>query len=663
VAPLRQRLSCTTAALLGAIAICAVSSTVAALVARSVDRETEADARRAATSTGVAFDATLAKLRTRLGVADDLAEAPVDTLGASGVVAVIRVPLAGNDPDAARATVLRGTLPSGFALSDSVMKARSALELSRDTGDALAAAPIDGTVLVALPDFAGGADPRTTLGRRSALSSWVVAAVSAPELLRLTGATDLNAISLVIGGREVTGSAVGEPAVERAQNFLGQPWVLRLPVDGEPGLGGAATAVLLVGLLSAAVVLANGIRDGRLLAETLAATSALERETRAVAELGPLLQQKLDLGEVLPAVAVRLSDEFDLEHFGVELLGDRGEFVDAFAMGRRSPAGSVDLGQAGSRETIAAGVEFAVPLLRTGRVIGRLRMTSRQPLSATQLDTLRAAADLIAVATYNVDLYEREQANVQRLTELDRLKDGFLGTISHELRTPITAIGGFVQLLRRQWTKLSDAERLEFLERVQRNTTSLGFLVDDLLDFARLDRHALGITPGPLDISGAVSAMVEQLTPLLGDHDVELDVQPGVHGIADNRALERVLANLLTNAAKFSKAHTQICVSVEGGPTWVTIGVADQGPGIAPEERSRVFQRFYRGDGDAARSTRGAGIGLSVVHELVTQMGGTIDVEGREPQGTRMVVRLLAQLPAELRLPAQAPERVETRRS
>lgn len=661
MAPLRQRLSSTRVALLGALGVATLAAALSILVAGSEDRQAERDQRRAAASSGVAFDSALAELDRTVEAGPRLADVPEPELVSSGIVAVGRVPLDGSDPDPQSASLARGQLPAGLSLATLVERSRSALELARDTGQPLSGAPVSGHVLVATPDYGNGQAPRTTLGRRAGLQSWVVYVIATPRLLTKIGETDFAQVSLVIGGREVTGSPVNEPAVEHAETFLGQTWVLRLPVHGEPGPGAAAWAVALMGAIGAAATVAIGIRDGRMLAETVAATSALERETRAVAELGPLLQQKLDLGEVLPAVAVRLSDEFDLEHFGVELVGEDGGFVDAFAMGRRSPEGSVDVGQAGSRETVRAGVEFAVPLLRAGRIIGRLRMTSRQPLSATQLDTLRAAADLIAVATYNVELYEREQANVQRLTELDRLKDGFLGTISHELRTPITAIGGFVQLLRRQWVRLSDSERLEFLERVQRNTTSLGFLVDDLLDFARLDRHALGITPTSLDISDAVSAIVEQLTPLLGDHRVTLDVKRGVHGLADNRALERVVANLLTNAAKFSPVQSEICVSLEGDAQWVTMAVSDEGPGISPAERGRVFQRFYRGDGDAARSTRGAGIGLSVVHELVTQMGGSIDVEGREPHGTRMVVRLQAQPRTGVRLPEQGPSRVETR--
>jgi signal transduction histidine kinase len=293
-----------------------------------------------------------------------------------------------------------------------------------------------------------------------------------------------------------------------------------------------------------------------------------------------------------------------------------------------------------SDESAPAGVEVGLPLLRAGRTIGRLRLVARDELTPTQLDALRAAADLIAVATYNVELYEREQATVRRLQDLDQLKDAFLGTISHELRTPITAIGGFVRLLDERWEDISETQRRDFLRRVGRNSASLGMLVDDLLDFARLERQALSTNPVPTPLDAVVASFVAQFVPALGEHPVETDLSPGVLALTDPRALERILANLLTNAAKFSPAGTAIEVGLRAGESVAVLTVSDHGPGIAEEDRLRVFTRFYRGESDAARSTRGAGIGLAVVHELVTQMGGQIEVRPREPNGTTMLVRL-----------------------
>ena len=280
-----------------------------------------------------------------------------------------------------------------------------------------------------------------------------------------------------------------------------------------------------------------------------------------------------------------------------------------------------------------------LPLLRAGRTIGRLAITGHRDLGQPQLAALSAASDLIAVATYNVELFEREQASVRRLRELDQLKDAFLSTISHELRTPLTAISGFIRLLRDRWDQLREEQRKEFLDRVHGNTLSLGLLVDDLLDFARLERQALNAPPTPMSLDQQVAKTLAQLAPVLGSREIVSDLTP-VRALANAGALERVLANLLTNAAKFSPPDSRIDVVVRNNRDHATVEVADQGAGIAPEDRERIFARFYRGDSDAARGTRGAGIGLSVVRELVNQMGGTVTALPNTPRGTRMVVRL-----------------------
>jgi two-component system sensor histidine kinase MprB len=136
-----------------------------------------------------------------------------------------------------------------------------------------------------------------------------------------------------------------------------------------------------------------------------------------------------------------------------------------------------------------------------------------------------------------------------------------------------------------------------------------------------------------------VEKTLAQLAPVLGTREIVSDLEP-VRALGNAGALERVLANLLTNAAKFSPPDSRIEVSVHRNAHDASLEVADQGSGIAAEDRERVFARFYRGDSDAARGTRGAGIGLSVVRELVQQMGGNVTALPNTPRGTRMVVRL-----------------------
>jgi signal transduction histidine kinase len=650
----------------GSLAV-AVALTGAGLVsARAVGTAARHSREHGATvgarATTLGFAAELDSVRSSVGtltlLAPGIAKTPAtpplavrDLVGAGSVSGVALVPVNGTP------SLVAGTLPPSMTLPALGTALRPALEISRDTADPHAGAVARG-IAVAVPVYGGPA--LSTADRRTALTAWVVALVDPQAVLARVVPGDARA-ALRVGGVAVTAeTGRGRLAVESTADLAGQPVQLVVTPHVDGGAGALAWTVLLLALAGAAGSLLVGARAAQQVSAAEEATGALEREARTVAELGPLLQQSLDLAEVLPAVAVRLSDEFALDAFAVELLSEHGTLVDVFAIGRRrteSDPPAVILGTEGA----PANVEVALPLLRAGRTIGRLRLVAREALTATQIDGLRGAADLIAVATYNVELYEREQATVRRLQELDRLKDAFLGTISHELRTPITAIGGFVRMLNERWDDLSEEQRRDFLVRVGRNSASLGLLVDDLLDFARLERQALSTTPTPTPLDTVVASFVAQVVPALGDHPVETDLTPDVLALADPRALERVLANLLTNAAKFSPAGSPIEVGLRSGESHAVLTVSDHGPGIAPEDRLRVFTRFYRGESQAARSTRGAGIGLAVVHELVTQMGGTIEVRGREPSGTTMVVRLPLATPVPPEQRAQADDRIPAR--
>jgi signal transduction histidine kinase len=649
----------------GALAVAAALTCGGAVSARAVGGSAtharETGARRTAIASTRAFDAGIDGVRHTVDaltlLAPSVAKMPgtpppalTGMLSPGGVSGVAVLP-AGGAP-----ALVAGIVPPAMALPTVATAMRAALEISRDTGDAHASAVPHG-IGIAIPVYAGLAG--FTEQRRTALTAWVVALVDADALLgRVTGRGD-TAVLRVAGVPVTSETPRGRLAAETTTTLAGQPLQVVVTPQVEGGAGAIAWVLFAVALAGAAGALLVGRRSARALARSHADTEALERETRTVAELGPLLQQSLDLAEVLPAVAVRLADEFLLESFAVELLGESGALIDVFAIGRRPDSASpaVVIGVDGA----PAGVEVALPLLRAGRTIGRLRMVARDGLTTAQVDGLRGAADLIAVATYNVELYEREQASVRRLQELDRLKDAFLGTISHELRTPITAIGGFVRMLNDRWDDLAEEQRRDFLRRVGRNSASLGMLVDDLLDFARLERQALStnVTPTQLDI--VVASFVAQVVPALGEHPVQTDLSPGVLAMADPRALERVLANLLTNAAKFSPAGSPIEVALRSGESFAVLTVSDHGAGIAEEDRLRVFTRFYRGESQAALSTRGAGIGLAVVHELVTQMGGTIEVRGREPHGTTMLVRFPLADPAAPPQRTPADERIPAR--
>src|SRR4029077_6809161 len=162
-------------------------------------------------------------------------------------------------------------------------------------------------------------------------------------------------------------------------------------------------------------------------------------------------------------------------------------------------------------------------------------------------------------------------------------------------------------------------------------------LVDDLLDFARLERHALTVSPHLVSLSDLVQQTVEQLASLLEQHHLTLDIKPDVIAFTDPDAVERILGNFLSNAAKYAPPGTTITVTVEPSGSRSLLAVSDQGPGIPADERTRVFTRFYRSETEATHRTRGAGIGLAIVKEFADRLNAAVAVDTAEGGGARFV--------------------------
>lgn len=209
------------------------------------------------------------------------------------------------------------------------------------------------------------------------------------------------------------------------------------------------------------------------------------------------------------------------------------------------------------------------------------------------------------------------------LLEAERLKTSFLAAVSHELRTPLMAIGGFVQLLLREWDRLDEAARLDFLRRVERNVASLNTQIAELLDFSRIERRVHRVDPEPVDLGEFLASFLRDSEPILGDRPVRATCPGRVVVAVDPTALRRILSNLLVNAVAYAD-DGPVRIDVSGRPGHVTVTVTDPGPGIPPEEVERIFVPFYRGAGDRVIATRGTGLGLTIARRLAELMGGSL---------------------------------------
>jgi signal transduction histidine kinase/CheY-like chemotaxis protein len=234
---------------------------------------------------------------------------------------------------------------------------------------------------------------------------------------------------------------------------------------------------------------------------------------------------------------------------------------------------------------------------------------------------------------------------------LEQAKSEFVATASHELRSPLTSIKGFVELLDRSPENMSARQR-EFVDIILRSTDRLVELVNDLLDVARIDADHVEINKRPIDVGEAVREVAELMGPRIASKHQQLGlyVAPALpSAIADPGRVRQIVANLLTNAHLYTGEGGRIHIGVEPDRAWVQIVVEDSGIGMDQEEVSRVFDRFYRAraarpeGGSGALS--GTGLGLSIVKSLVELHDGEIEVDSEPGRGTAFKVLLPAAVP------------------
>lgn len=229
---------------------------------------------------------------------------------------------------------------------------------------------------------------------------------------------------------------------------------------------------------------------------------------------------------------------------------------------------------------------------------------------------------------------------------LEGAKSDFVATASHELRSPLTSIKGFAELLARSPENMSERQQ-EFVDIILKSTDRLVDLVGDLLDVARIEADQVEINRRPINVGEAVLDVTELIGPRLALKGQELDVYiaPTLpFALADAARVRQIVANLLTNAHLYTSDGGKIHIDVEPDRTGVQIAVVDSGVGMTKEEAEHVFERFYRGRNGTAANP-GTGLGLSIVKSLVELQRGEIAVESEPGHGSTFRVWLPAAAP------------------
>jgi signal transduction histidine kinase len=252
-----------------------------------------------------------------------------------------------------------------------------------------------------------------------------------------------------------------------------------------------------------------------------------------------------------------------------------------------------------------------------------------------------------------VDMVQRHEAGTAReralekttarLLELDRQKDQFVATVSHELRTPLTSIHGYLELILEDGTELTDEHR-QFAAIAGRNTDRLRTLVEDLLLVSEIDSGPLDLELDTVDFCDLARESVESARPqaAAGGINLRLSADSAMQLTGDRVRLGQLLDNVISNAVKFTPRGGSVSVRMARSNGSAVLEVEDTGFGIAHDEQSQLFDRFFRGRVAGEQAIQGTGLGLSISQAIAQAHGGVIEVESKENVGTTFRVVLPA---------------------
>jgi len=297
-----------------------------------------------------------------------------------------------------------------------------------------------------------------------------------------------------------------------------------------------------------------------------------------------------------------------------------------------------------------------------GRLIGFAKVTRdlTERLQAQQKavdDARRLAAEEAArnaaetratdLAALNERLKSQAEELEQRRIEAEhanRAKSEFLATMSHELRTPLNAIGGYVDLILAGIRGPVSETQVQDLERVRTSQRHLLTLINDLLNFARIEAGRVNYNFTDFDVGGLVSSVAGMIEPRAIQRGINFDlaVHGGVRAHADPDRVGQILLNLLSNAVKFTGPGGRIAVDFERKNNRVVIKVSDTGPGISPEQMEKIFEPFVQLDTGLTRSREGVGLGLAISRELARAMKGDLAASSKEGEGSTFTLVLPA---------------------
>lgn len=401
-----------------------------------------------------------------------------------------------------------------------------------------------------------------------------------------------------------------------------------------------------------------------------AALSNRLMELSALSEVGKAINRLLDIDDVLRRILQAALDLLEANEGSIMLLDAAGENLHVAAavtegdrvvegavvkvgqgvagwvaqnrepllLTGRAPNRMFDQLETKDREIPAA---VSVPLVVQDELYGVLNINAglqTRTFSEYDLRALQLFAEHAAIAIRNARTFHQEREHVARLEEIDRLKDEFLASVSHELKTPLTSIIGSAKTMRMRKERLSEEQEAEFLAVIERQAARLLKMVEQLLSAAQLESGLPTFRRELLDI-GLLARQVVQGFEVGGTKNpIWIEGPDHLDLYADATVVEQVMTNLIENAMKYSDGNGAIIMKLHDSPSEAVIEVSDRGVGIPSVEIPNIFERFRQLDQSSTGKRSGVGLGLYIVKNLVEASGGNIGVKSEFGKGSTFTV-------------------------
>ncbi|GAA3161937.1 hypothetical protein GCM10010466_61170 [Planomonospora alba] len=279
-----------------------------------------------------------------------------------------------------------------------------------------------------------------------------------------------------------------------------------------------------------------------------------------------------------------------------------------------------------------------------GELFGAILVTrAGAPWTTEEIEAVKSVGADLGRGLDQARLYGRERELVKELRALDAAKTDFMSAVSHELRSPLTSISGYLEILQDEEAGELNPVQEHMLDAIERNTARLRLLIEDLLTLSRIESGAFRTVKQKTDLCAVAEGAVASMRPAAEQAEVALGIECPTGSLmidGDPNQLDRALVNLLSNAVKFTPAGGRVDVRVALEEDQAVVRVSDTGIGIPEDELQRLDTRFFRASNATERSIPGTGLGLSIVRSIVANHSGAFELSSREGEGTTVTVRI-----------------------